>query len=84
MGGFNHVKNCHHLKPLGLPILPNLPRYETFAVAGYGCMSHAPDRRISGFRHAQLAYLRQTQQSLNLGELYMKLCKNRAKTNNYL
>jgi len=31
-----------------LPILPNLLRYETFAVADYGCMSHAlhlPERR---------------------------------------
>jgi len=57
MGGFNHVKNCHHLKPLGLPILPNLPRYETFAVAHYGCMSHA-------------LHLRHTRQSLNLGDIY--------------
>jgi hypothetical protein len=38
-----------------LPILPNLLRYETFAVADYGCMSHA-------------LHLRQTQQSLNLGQ----------------
>jgi hypothetical protein len=37
-----------------LPSLPNLLRYETFAVADYGCMSHA-------------LHLRQTQQSLNLG-----------------
>jgi len=45
-----------------LPILPNLLRYETVAVAYYGCMSHAlhlPDS--AGF------YDRQTQQSLNLG-----------------
>jgi hypothetical protein len=35
--------------------LPNLLRYETFAVADYGCMSHA-------------LHLRQTQQSLNLGQ----------------
>ena len=35
--------------------LPNLLRYETFAVAHYGCMSHA-------------LHLRQTRQSLNLGE----------------
>jgi hypothetical protein len=37
-----------------LPILPNLLRYETFAVADYGCMSHA-------------LHLRQTRQSLKLG-----------------
>jgi len=34
--------------------LPNLQRYETFAVAYYGCMSHA-------------LHLQQTRQSLNLG-----------------
>jgi len=39
----------------GLPILPNLPRYETVAVAYCGCMSHA-------------LHIRQTRQSLNLGE----------------
>ena len=42
------------LNPSGLPSSPNLMRYETFAVADYGCMSHA-------------LHLRQTQQSLNLG-----------------
>jgi len=42
------------LNPSGLPILPNLLRYETLAVADYGCMSHA-------------LHLRQTRQSLNLG-----------------
>jgi len=40
--------------PSGLPSLPNLHRYETFAVADYGCMPHA-------------LHLRQTRQSLNLG-----------------
>jgi hypothetical protein len=35
--------------------LPNLPRYETLAVADYGCTSHA-------------LHLRQTRQSLNLGK----------------
>jgi hypothetical protein len=34
--------------------LPNLLRYETIAVADYGCMPHA-------------LHLRQTRQSLNLG-----------------
>ena len=41
-------KNCHHLKPFGLVDLLNLIRYETFARADYGCMSHAlhlPERR---------------------------------------
>jgi len=42
------------LNPSGLPILPNLPRYETLAVADYGCMPHA-------------LHLRQTRQSLKLG-----------------
>jgi len=37
-----------------LPNLPNLLRYETVAVADYGCMSHA-------------LHLRQIRQSLNLG-----------------
>jgi hypothetical protein len=37
-----------------LPILPNLLRYEIFAVADYGCISHA-------------LHLRQTRQLLNLG-----------------
>jgi hypothetical protein len=38
----------------GLPILPNLLRYEILAVADYGCISH-------------VLHLRQTRQSLNLG-----------------
>jgi len=37
-----------------LPGLPNLLRYETFAVADYDCMSYAPGDGIS---QAQLAYL---------------------------
>jgi hypothetical protein len=37
-----------------LSSLPNLLRYETVAVADYGCKSHA-------------LHLRQTRQSLNLG-----------------
>ncbi len=37
-----------------MPILPNLLRYEIFAVADYGCISHA-------------LHLRQTRQLLNLG-----------------
>jgi len=37
-----------------LPILPNLLRYETVAVAYYGCMSHA-------------LHIRKTRQSLDLG-----------------
>ena len=58
--------------PSGFPILPNLLRYETLAVADYGCMSHAPDKKIAGFRYAQLAYLRQTRESLNLGSILIE------------
>jgi hypothetical protein len=46
-----------------LPSLPNLLRYEIFAVADYGCMSHA-------------LHLRQTRQSLNLGFNKMIFFKN--------
>jgi len=58
MGGLflepaTHYKSTMCVIPSGLPILPNLLRYETFAVADYGCMSHA-------------LHLRQTRQSLNL------------------
>ncbi len=48
-----HYKSTMCVIPSGLPILPNLLRYETFAVADYECMSHA-------------LHLRQTRQSLNL------------------
>ena len=49
--------------PSGLPSLPNLLCYETFAVADYGCVSHA-------------LHLRQTRQSLNLGFNKMIFFKN--------
>jgi len=47
MGGLflepaTHYKSTMCVIPSGLPILPNLLRYETFAVADYGCMSHMP------------------------------------------
>jgi len=35
-------------------------------------MSHAPDKKIAGFRYAQLAYLRQTRESLNLGSILIE------------
>jgi hypothetical protein len=51
---FETIRDCRVLSASGG--LPNLLRYETFAVADYGYMSHA-------------LQLRQTRQSLNLGVL---------------
>jgi hypothetical protein len=57
----------------GLPILVNLLRSETFAVAYYGCMSYAPGRLArlrrmpGGLGWRASLHLRQTQQSLKLG-----------------
>jgi len=48
---FETIRDCRVLSASGG--LPNLLRYETFAVADYGYMSHA-------------LQLRQTRQSLNL------------------
>jgi len=48
---FETLRDCRVLSASGG--LPNLLRYETFAVADYGYMSHA-------------LHLRQTRQSLNL------------------
>ena len=54
----NYLYLCFKIwNPSGLPSLPNLLRYETFAVVNYGCMSHA-------------FHLRQTRQSLNLGYIF--------------
>jgi hypothetical protein len=49
---FETLRACRVLSASGG--LPNLLRYETFAVADYGCMPHA-------------LHHRQTRQSLNLG-----------------